>query len=64
MTYLILYRMKSDEENSWFMCTDNRAGFKDEKQAITIRDIYADNNPNNVYTIVSILNQENLEEVK
>jgi len=64
MTYLILYRMKSDVENDWFMCTDNRTGFKDEKQAITIRDIYADNNPNNVYTIVTILNKENLEVVK
>tara|TARA_R110000796_G_scaffold20771_2_gene61584 strand:- start:534 stop:704 length:171 start_codon:yes stop_codon:yes gene_type:complete len=56
--------MKSDVENDWFMCTDNRTGFKDEKQAITIRDIYADNNPNNVYTIVTILNKENLEVVK
>ena len=64
MTYLVLYKMKNDRESDWFMCTDNRHGFKDEKQAIMIRDIYADNNPNNVYTIVSILNQENLEVIK
>ncbi len=63
MEYIILYKYNTTKNSDWFILSGCQ-GIKKEKTAISLRDCFADMNPDKTYTIVSLLNEDNLEVVK